>query len=203
MNEGEEFLAGSPDGITASGKLIEVKCPYFRTPEDFVPEIYVYQIQMLMHILRLGSCDFIQYVPETEWKPEVFIVTHVKYDPIFWGQVFPKMETCWQEILDIREYQRIHGIKKEDLGKDDEDDEKDKRNKKRKKKQAEEEGQNVCSKGKVITIPAIPHILMTPFLDDEETTNTNTNENTNSDWSCVNSFFEDAINQRKETLSNK
>ena len=30
VSEKEPWLGGSPDGITSCGRLIEVKCPYFR-----------------------------------------------------------------------------------------------------------------------------------------------------------------------------
>ena len=69
LNPGEDFIAGSPDGITASGRLIEVKCPYLRTPNGTVPSHYVHQIQTLLHILRLDVCDYIEYVPET-WNSD-------------------------------------------------------------------------------------------------------------------------------------
>ena len=126
LNEGEDFIAGSPDGITASGRLIEVKCPLRRKIGDFVPDMYKYQIQTLMHILHLDSCDFIQYKPETIWTNEVFVITHVKYEPQFWLNIFPQLQRCWEEILDTRE--RIaarKGLGGGDESNDDEEDDKD------------------------------------------------------------------------------
>lgn len=39
------WLAGSPDGITASGKLLEVKCPMSRPIGDgTVPDYYLAQV---------------------------------------------------------------------------------------------------------------------------------------------------------------
>lgn len=102
LNEGEEFLAGSPDGITTTGHLIEVKCPYRRTPTEVIPEHYRYQIQFLMHTLQLPCCDFIQYVPETEWNVEVFIVTREMYNPYFWIKYFPVLKTFWADVLEVR-----------------------------------------------------------------------------------------------------
>lgn len=103
MNEGEEFLAGSPDGITSSGRLIEVKCPLRRKPTHVVPEHYRFQVMGLMRMLRLTVCDFIQYVPASMWKDETFIVTTVEYDPYFWQAKFPKMRRFWDEVLEVRQ----------------------------------------------------------------------------------------------------
>lgn len=102
LNEGEDFLAGSPDGITDTGRLIEVKCPFRRKPTSEIPGHYKYQIQFLMHILRLKECDFIQYVPEGHWTKETFIVTLEKYDPYFWYSKFPILKSFWQEVIAIR-----------------------------------------------------------------------------------------------------
>lgn len=103
MNEGEEFLAGSPDGITATGRLIEVKCPLMRTPTHEIPSYYRYQIQFLMHILRLPDCDFIQFVPGTDFTKEVFIVTREKYNPYFWYENLPAMVSFWDGVVKHRE----------------------------------------------------------------------------------------------------
>lgn len=106
LNPGEEFIAGSPDGITASGRAIEVKCPFRRKPTDKVPDHYMYQLQTIMHILRLPVCDFVQFVPGSFWSEETFIVTVVKYDKYFWHACFPKISRVWQEILEVRELQK-------------------------------------------------------------------------------------------------
>ena len=113
LNEGEEFLAASPDGITASGRLIEVKCPLRRVPTKKVPEIYVYQIQFLMNTLRLRDCDFIQYVPGGVWTAETLIVTRVKYDPYFWYAKFPVLRSFWDEVLRLRELHSL-GVEVDD-----------------------------------------------------------------------------------------
>lgn len=102
LNEGEEYLAGSPDGITTCGTLIEVKCPLRRVPTSRVPDHYVFQIQFLMHTLRLDRCDFIQYVPEGHLTQEIFIVTRVPYNPYFWAKYEPLLRSFWGEVLDVR-----------------------------------------------------------------------------------------------------
>lgn len=104
LNEGEEFLAGSPDGITASGRLIEIKCPLRRTPTNQIPEHYKYQIQFLMHTLRLSHCDFIQYIPGGFYAQPTFIITTEKYDPHFFYSKLPILKRFWEEVQEIRAY---------------------------------------------------------------------------------------------------
>lgn len=103
LNEDEKYLAGSPDGITASGKLIEVKCPYRRKPNGSVPGHYVHQIQSLMHMLHLDECFFIEYVPEGTWTTEIFSVVHVKRCDIFWARIEPMLKRFWSDVLEYRE----------------------------------------------------------------------------------------------------
>lgn len=92
------FLAGSPDGITASGRLIECKCPYRRKPNGTVPNIYTYQIQGLMHMLDLPICDFFEYVPASTWTEEIFVVVTVVRSDVWWSTVFPQMQRFWGEV---------------------------------------------------------------------------------------------------------
>lgn len=99
INPGEEFLAGSPDGITATGRLIEVKCPFMRVPNGTVPFHYMHQIQTLLRILGLEVCDFIEYVPESLWVTEVFSVVEVRRDDNFWFAIFPKILSFHQDVV--------------------------------------------------------------------------------------------------------
>lgn len=44
------WLGGSPDGITESGKLVEIKCPMSRQILPEVPKHYMPQLQLCMEI---------------------------------------------------------------------------------------------------------------------------------------------------------
>ncbi|QIG59959.1 hypothetical protein [Dishui Lake phycodnavirus 4] len=103
-----KWLGGSPDGVTESGKLVEIKCPLRRDIKDEVPIHYMGQIQLCMEILDLESCDFIQYKPEEiNWpKPAEFVVTHVGRDREWFREQLPIMETFWNKVL----WHREHGI---------------------------------------------------------------------------------------------
>jgi len=102
-----DWLGGSPDGITESNCLVEIKCPFRRKiiPGE-VPLCYEGQIQLCMQILDLESCFFIQYAPlSITWpSPEVFDVTIVKRDPEWWKINFPIMEEFWKKVLYYREH---------------------------------------------------------------------------------------------------
>ena len=99
------WLGGSPDGITESGKLLEIKCPLRRKITDEVPVHYMPQLQLLMEILNLEECDFIQYKPEElTWpNPSEFVVTNVKRSRDWFAEQLPVMDAFWKRVLWYRE----------------------------------------------------------------------------------------------------
>ena len=101
------WLGGRPDGVSNSGKLVEIKCPPMRQiiPGE-VPEHYMPQLQLCMEILDLEEADFIQYKPAlTNWpRPEEFDVVNVKRDREWFEKYLPIMEEFWQKVLYHREY---------------------------------------------------------------------------------------------------
>ena len=54
-----DFVGASPDGITETGVMVEIKCPYRRkiVPGQ-VPTQYYYQIQGQLAVCGLDQCDF-------------------------------------------------------------------------------------------------------------------------------------------------
>src|SRR5210317_2390911 len=100
------WLGGSPDGISESGKLIEIKCPMSREILPEVPQHYMPQLQLCMEILDLEECDFIQYKPaEFNWpRPEEFVVVNVKRDREWWKTYFPVMKEFWDRVLYFRQH---------------------------------------------------------------------------------------------------
>ena len=102
-----KWLGGSPDGVSESGKLVEIKCPPQRKiiPGE-VPEHYMPQLQLCMEILDLEEADFIQYKPaDTNWPlPEEFDVVNVKRDREWWKTNLPIMRAFWDKVLYFREH---------------------------------------------------------------------------------------------------
>lgn len=72
------FLAASPDGITHSGRMLEIKVPYSREIIG-IPLIYYWmQMQMQMQCCDLKVCDFVEckileYGSEEEYLEDVYI----------------------------------------------------------------------------------------------------------------------------------
>ena len=95
------FLGGSPDGITEDGLLIEIKCPLTRKIEPKVPKYYIPQIQLLLEIMDLDECDFIQYRPATD-LPEEFVIVNIKRDREWFERSLPVMEAFWKRVLEGR-----------------------------------------------------------------------------------------------------
>ena len=101
------WLGGSPDGLTESGKLLEIKCPIKR---DILPEVPVYympQLQLLMEILNLEECVFIQYKPsELTWpRPAEFVTVNVSRDREWFETNLPVLQDLWTKV----EWHREHG----------------------------------------------------------------------------------------------
>ena len=99
------WLGGSPDGLTESGKLIEIKCPLRRKISNEVPIYYMAQVQLLLEILNLEEAVFIQYKPSSlTWpQPYEFVVTNVIRDREWWNESLPKLHCIWDKVLLHRE----------------------------------------------------------------------------------------------------
>tara|TARA_R110000803_G_scaffold125648_1_gene193248 strand:- start:935 stop:1657 length:723 start_codon:yes stop_codon:yes gene_type:complete len=101
------WLGGSPDGLTESNCLLEIKCPMRRVIEKgVVPPHYNAQIQICMEVMDVESCFFVQYAPYeiTFPKPEVFDVTIVPRDREWFKKFLPVMDAFWKRVLYYREH---------------------------------------------------------------------------------------------------
>ena len=100
-------LGGSPEGLTDSNCLVEIKCPMRRKiiPGQ-VPLHYQAQIQLCMEIMDVESCFFVQYAPiEISWPNEaVFDVTVVPRDREWFAKYLPVMKAFWDKVLYFREH---------------------------------------------------------------------------------------------------
>lgn len=96
-----EWLGGSPDGITESGRLLEIKCPLSRDIGDgTIPKHYIGQVQVLMDVLDLEVCDFVQYKSaELSFpKPETFTIYTLKRDRVWMDEQLPIMKKWWDDF---------------------------------------------------------------------------------------------------------
>lgn len=77
-------IGASPDGISADGIMVEIKCPWRRVPDGTVPKQYMYQIQFQLDVCDLDECDYLEvkfaeYDDEAEFVDDVF-TAHVPAD---------------------------------------------------------------------------------------------------------------------------
>jgi len=94
------YLAGSPDGVTACGRLLEVKCPLSREIKHEIPDHYYPQVQMLMEILDLDVCDFVQYRPASAFMDAEFDILEVPRDRAWFTQHVPILAEFWQSVVE-------------------------------------------------------------------------------------------------------
>lgn len=95
-----EYLAGSPDGITYCGKVLEVKCPLYRKIKiGEVPEHYLAQIYINMEIAGLDEGYFIEYAPTSVTKSDDYIlnIVNVKKDPNWFKEIKPELDKFYDE----------------------------------------------------------------------------------------------------------
>lgn len=60
LNKKFSILAASPDGITSSGKMLEIKCPYSRVIDGKIKNEYYHQMQQQMAVCDFDKCDFLE-----------------------------------------------------------------------------------------------------------------------------------------------
>lgn len=53
-------LGASPDGITAEGVMLEIKCPSSRVIDGIIPDGYYCQVQGQLEVCELDRCDFLE-----------------------------------------------------------------------------------------------------------------------------------------------
>ena len=92
------WIGGSADGVTESGKLIEIKCPMSRKLDGTIPKYYIPQVQVLMEVLDLDECDFIQFNVATG----EFQLNTVSRDREWFSASLPVLSEFWQRVLDRR-----------------------------------------------------------------------------------------------------
>lgn len=96
------WLAASPDGVTESGKCVEIKCPLRRAIQPgVIPHHYVSQVQVQMAVCNLDSTLFVQYKPahmNPDRKPFLDI-TVVERDDAWLERNLPIMKSFYDEYI--------------------------------------------------------------------------------------------------------
>lgn len=100
-----KWLGASPDGVTNTGRLIEIKCPYKRKPiPTEVPHHYWPQIQVQLECTNLDSCYFVQWQPAhlAIDNEEVFSITVVERDRQWFKDNVDDLKSFWTDLMQLR-----------------------------------------------------------------------------------------------------
>lgn len=100
------WLAASPDGVTHSGRLLEIKCPLKRAIQPgCVPSHYWPQIQVQMECCDVDSTLFVQYKPgmlQPNGMPFLDIVV-VERDHQWFAAHVAALEETWRAFMAARQ----------------------------------------------------------------------------------------------------
>lgn len=127
------YFGASPDGISETGIMLEIKCPYKRKIESGgdVPKQYYYQIQGQLEVCGLTECDYFEcqfqlfntmdefYSSLNENNIKGVIIeyptsdggTHYKYSPILMGKLLPTDVTGIRQWVDENTNEEFVDIK--------------------------------------------------------------------------------------------
>jgi putative phage-type endonuclease len=98
------WIGASPDGITPSGIMIEIKCPYRRKITGIPPFYYWQQCQLQLEVCDLDICDFTEFTFVEFGSPEEWLddLTMIRGEDLKFKGLFIQIETknpITQEIL--------------------------------------------------------------------------------------------------------
>ena len=99
------WLGASPDGVTHSGKLVEIKCPLKRAIQPgVVPHHYYPQIQIQMEVADVDSTIFVQYKPAHLMPDRVSFmdIVVVERDRQWFADHKAHLESFWEEYVAAR-----------------------------------------------------------------------------------------------------
>jgi putative phage-type endonuclease len=105
VHKDEKWLGASPDGITLSGRLIEIKCPYKRTIQPGnIPHHYIPQVQCQMAVCDVDACYFCQWQPAhlSSTGKEVLDIILVQRDREWFDKHKPILYEFWKDVMSLR-----------------------------------------------------------------------------------------------------
>lgn len=99
-----EWLAGSPDGITQDGVLIEIKCPQRRRiiPGE-MPAHYAGQVQTLLEVFDLETAHYVEWQRDVGSGVEKLNIVVVPRDRTWWVRAEPELRAFWDRAKRFRE----------------------------------------------------------------------------------------------------
>ena len=105
-DKGRKRYGGTPDFMTKSGVMVEIKCPYTRKITHEMPACYMAQVMFQMEVCGAHTAHFVQYYPPSDdainndcvSNGELDIVI-VKRDPTWWPSVVPVLDKFWDRVI--------------------------------------------------------------------------------------------------------
>ena len=110
VHDTHAWLAASPDGVTRSGKLMEIKCPLKRTIEPGqIPHHYYPQVQVQMEVCDIDQTIFVQYKPSAITRDgRAFIdIVVVERDRRWFENNKDGLKRFWEEYMEERQKPRV------------------------------------------------------------------------------------------------
>lgn len=99
------WLAASPDGVTLTGKLMEIKCPLKREIQPGrIPHHYYPQVQVQMEVCDIDQTIFVQYKPaflNDDGKAFIDIVV-IERDRLWFREHKDELHRFWREYMEQR-----------------------------------------------------------------------------------------------------
>jgi hypothetical protein len=103
------WLKGSPDGLAVlpDGRnvLVEIKCPVSKFVRQKISSYYYPQVQLLMWLMDLEECHFVQYNPPDDFHEEKFDLLVVPRNREWMDAAVTVARATWEAIL----FQRKNG----------------------------------------------------------------------------------------------
>ena len=103
------WIGGSPDGITADGWVIEIKCPFSPFVDGKIKKMYLWQLYLNMAVAGLTKGYFIQYAPKKDllFKSR-YDCTEVTLPDGWFEEEKTKAHTVWNWITHFKKTGEIH-----------------------------------------------------------------------------------------------
>lgn len=100
------WLAASPDGVTRTGKCVEIKCPMTRVIDPgHPPHHYIPQMQVQMAVCGMDATYFVQYKPAClmpDNKP-LLEISVVEFDRLWFSQNLPLLRSFFDDYMALME----------------------------------------------------------------------------------------------------
>lgn len=97
--DGCKRYGATPDFVTKTGILIEVKCPLTRTIQHTLPKLYYAQVQMQLACFPMAKClHFVQYKPSSFLTDGVFDIVVVERDNGWFERNLETFNLFWERV---------------------------------------------------------------------------------------------------------